>query len=152
MPPRYMRPCVKCSALTNNRGSLCGACMKERATIKEGNPERVAKKRFLYGGDYQAKAKAVKAGATHCFICGGVFQQPGDIEADHAVPSLGHRSPLVPVHGACNRAKGDQTLEEFLSKGTKGGKEGFTPRTDHPTTNHTQNPHQNGTKRAPRGH
>jgi hypothetical protein len=152
MPPRYRRPCVKCGTLTNKAGSLCGGCLKERDKIKDGNPERVAKKKFLYGGDYQAKAKAVKAGATVCFICGGGLDNPGDIQADHAVPSLGHRSPLVPVHGACNRAKGNETLEDFLHSGMQGGKQGYSQRSEQSTTNHTTNPDQNGPNRAPRGH
>jgi 5-methylcytosine-specific restriction endonuclease McrA len=116
MPPRYKRPCVKCGTLTNNAGSLCGGCATERARVKEANPQRIAKKKFLYGGNYQAKAKAVKAGATVCFLCGGGFDNREDIEADHAVPSQGFRSPLVAVHSGCNRAKGNANLDEYSAR------------------------------------
>jgi hypothetical protein len=114
MPPRNKRPCIKCSGLTN-LGSLCGGCVQERDRVKEADPKRKEKKKFLYGGNYQAKAKAIKAGATECFICGGGLDNPGDIQADHAEPSLGFRSPLVAVHAACNRDKSGQSLDQYLS-------------------------------------
>ena len=109
MPPRFLRPCPKCGALKKLGGrGLCDDCLRGYNEAKESGEKRRAKKAFLYGGDYRKKAATVRANATNCFMCGGVFK-PGDPpQADHLYPELGSFSPLVPMHGGCNRAKGNQ--------------------------------------------
>ena len=105
MPPRFKRACTKCGGLFQTGGSLCSGCEKRKQSAKEQNETRRAKKRHLYGGDYTARAKQIRDTATHCYLCGGVFQ-PGDkVEADHLFPELGNKSPLGGAHPECNRNK-----------------------------------------------
>jgi hypothetical protein len=108
MPPRFRKPCSKCGELFNTGGSLCPACRAVYNQKKEADENRRVKKAFLYGGDYRKKAKAVRDSATICFMCGGVFTLDDPPQADHVDPTLGHRSPLVPMHGRCNRDKGNK--------------------------------------------
>jgi hypothetical protein len=77
------------------------------AKAKEANEDRQAKKKFLYGGDYARKAQTIRQNATTCFMCGGVFTPDNPPQADHLYPELGHKSPLAPTHGTCNRSKGN---------------------------------------------
>ena len=108
MPPRFAKPCVKCGTLNKTGASLCGGCESLALARKEANPDRRAKKRFLYGGDYSRKAQTIRQTATHCYLCGEAFQ-PGDkIEADHLIPALGNKSPLGGAHPHCNREKGNR--------------------------------------------
>ena len=108
MPPRFPKPCVKCGVLNKTGGRLCADCQALANQIKESNPDRVAKKRFLYGGTYQQKARTIRQNATVCFICGGGFTPDDPPQADHLYPQLGHASPLAATHGGCNREKGNK--------------------------------------------
>jgi hypothetical protein len=97
----FKKPCLKCGALIRG-ASYCGGC----APVKVDSPERKAKKKALYGGDYRRRAQAVKNSATHCHICSKPFEWGDTIEADHlhATPD----SPLLPAHRTCNRLKGNK--------------------------------------------
>ena len=100
----FNRPCLKCGALIR-AGSYCGGCAPTYDT-----PYRHAKKQYLYGGDYKARAKIVRENSTHCHLCGKPFQ-PGDtIEADHLFPEQGHGSPLGGAHRTCNRQRGNRPI------------------------------------------
>ena len=74
---------------------------------------RQAKKQHLYGGDYKARAKLVRATATNCYLCGGPFTATDLPEADHLYPELGNQSPLLAAHGVCNRRKGNRNLNQL---------------------------------------
>ena len=109
MPPRFKRACVQCGALNEMGGSLCPGCERRKQFAKEQSDTRRAKKRHLYGGDYTARAKQIREGATHCYLCGGAFQ-PGDkVEADHLFPELGNKSPLGGAHRHCNQNKSNKS-------------------------------------------
>lgn len=106
---RFSRPCIKCGALTKTapRG-LCPTCHRGYAQAKETEPKRLAKKQFLYGGDYRKKAQAVRMNAKQCYLCGGGFTPDDPPEADHIYPELGQASPLAAIHRKCNQKKGNQ--------------------------------------------
>jgi len=103
----FAKPCLKCNKITRD-GSYCGGCRPYRPPT----PERTAKKNFLYGGRYKANARATKATATHCHLCGKAFQLGDTIEADHIYPELGSDSPLAPAHRKCNSSRGNTPLTQ----------------------------------------
>lgn len=77
--------------------------------VKEKNPDRVAKKKFLYGGDYKRKAQAAREQIKTCYLCGGALGEGGEpTQVDHLYPAMGYRSPLLPVHKKCNIMKGNK--------------------------------------------
>jgi 5-methylcytosine-specific restriction endonuclease McrA len=86
MSKGFLRPCLDCGVLA--RGSRCATHEQARNTMKYRNesPERKAKKRTLYDKDYQKKARAVRAGAYLCHICGGGGRAGDPFEADHLYP------------------------------------------------------------------
>jgi 5-methylcytosine-specific restriction endonuclease McrA len=103
----FPRPCIKCGALTSG-ASYCDAHKPKRR--RRDTPQLAEKKRFLYGGNYKAKAKALKAAGGTCHLCGG-GGDPGDPwEADHINPELGHRSQLRLAHRSCNQRRGNKPL------------------------------------------
>jgi hypothetical protein len=111
--PRFRRQCLDCSELTFN--TRCDKHASEHARKlqrRKDTPERLAKKKFLYGGSYKTKRGQVLATATHCHLCQQPFQ-PGDpIEADHLYPELGHASPLAAAHRRCNASRGNQPFTQ----------------------------------------
>ena len=99
----FNRPCLKCGTLTRNTRGYCDPHLP----VKVESPERRAKKKHLYGGEYHAKAKLIRENSTHCYLCGKPFTDGEPIQADHLYPQLGSQSPLGATHPHCNRAKGD---------------------------------------------
>lgn len=77
--------------------------------MRVDSPERKEKKKLLYGNNYRTRARAMKAQATHCHLCGKAFEFGDNIEADHLI--AGHPdSPLAPAHRECNRRRGNREL------------------------------------------
>lgn len=112
MPKAFMKPCIDCGQLT--RTTRCEQHTKQLNQAKEqarDTPERRAKKRTMYGWQYQQARKALKATATECWICRQPFTPNDRIEADHLTPGDPH-SPLAPAHRRCNQARGDKTFEQ----------------------------------------
>lgn len=101
----FQKPCLKCGQLTR-ASSYCVGC----APAKVETPERKAKKRYLYGGDYRKRATQVKQQATNCYLCGKEFTINDRVEADHVFPELGHESPLAPAHRKCNQQRGNTPI------------------------------------------
>lgn len=104
----FNKPCIDCGTLTRN--TRCETCTS-KLPPKPVDPEKAARKKALYGWQYQQARKQLIATATHCHICGKPFH-PGDkIEADHLIP--GHpQSPLAAAHRRCNQARGNKPLEQ----------------------------------------
>jgi hypothetical protein len=105
----FNRPCLKCGALTKNTRGYC----TPHLPVKVDTTERKAKKRYLYGGDYNAKAKLVRENSTHCYLCGKPFTEGEPIQADHLYPQLGSQSPLEGAHPHCNRTKSNKQPEQW---------------------------------------
>lgn len=106
--PKFQRPCLVCGNLAY--GSHCATHAKEiklARDAKKNTPERLAKKKALYGGDYQRRRKLALAGATHCYLCRKAFMPEDRVEADHLFPT-NPASPLVAVHRLCNQRKGNR--------------------------------------------
>jgi len=110
--PRFRRQCLDCPELTFETRCEKHASEYNRRREREKNtPGRVAKKRYLYGGNYKAKRAEVLAGATYCHLCGQAFTQTDQIETDHLYPELGHNSPLAASHRRCNASRGNRPLQ-----------------------------------------
>ena len=94
--PQPPRPCLNCSTPTTR--TRCPRCQAAREK---------ARPKDHYKGNYQARARQVRAAATHCWIC----QQgpiPGDPwQADHIRPG-DPTSPLLPAHRSCNARRGNR--------------------------------------------
>ena len=108
MASRFRRPCLVCGALASD--SYCLQHRKEvndRRQKAKDTPERLARKRLLYGGDYQRRRKHLLATATHCALCSKPFTNGDAIDADHAIPG-NPQSPLQATHATCNRSKGNK--------------------------------------------
>ena len=109
----FNKPCIVCGTLA--RGTRCEPHQTEYNRKKESNrtvtPERLAKKKALYGNPEYLKArKQLKETATHCHICKQPFVLGDKIEADHLIP--GHPySPLAPAHRLCNQRRGNKPLK-----------------------------------------
>jgi hypothetical protein len=80
------RPCLGCGDLIET-GSRCRACTIDR-----------------YQGDYQRRAKAVREGATVCWLCGEGARPDDPWQADHLTSSPD--SPLMAAHRSCNARRG----------------------------------------------
>jgi hypothetical protein len=80
------RPCLGCGDLIPS-GSRCPACSVDR-----------------YSGDYAARAKVVREGATACWLCGEGSRRDDPWQADHMTSSPD--SPLMPAHRSCNARRG----------------------------------------------
>jgi len=106
---KFKKPCLVCGSLTTN-ASRCDVHQAEIRRIRDAKyntPEKLAKKRLMYGGDYQQRRKQVLANATHCSICNEPLR-PGDrVEADHIDPGNPH-SALAPAHRLCNQRKSNK--------------------------------------------
>ena len=68
---------------------------------KKGTDAHRTHKRDHYKGDYQARAKAVRESATHCWLCGEPAREGDPWQADHIYPGRSD-SPLAPAHRSCN--------------------------------------------------
>ena len=108
---RFARPCLKCNKLHRDPGDYCLACRAEVNRLREANPERIAKKRTLYGGDYQRRKKLLVQQTIErqlpCHICQKQFERVSDISADHLYPG-NPNSPLYPAHLSCNSRRGNK--------------------------------------------
>ena len=108
--PRFQRPCLDCGALSyGDRCSVHQAIRNRANENKRNTVERQAKKKALYGGDYQSRRKAALAHATHCHICNKQFVLGDSVEADHLLPG-DPQSPLAPAHRLCNQRRGNKPL------------------------------------------
>lgn len=107
--PKFKRPCLICGEL--GYGSHCDVHAYQVKRIRDdrkNTPQRLAKKKALYGGDYQRRRAAALANADYCYLCNEPFQAGDRVEADHVYPG-DPSSPLLPSHRACNQRKSNKT-------------------------------------------
>jgi len=104
------RPCLDCGTLTRE-GSRCPTHQAQRNRIRNRHesPERKEKKAKLYNTAYQKHARAIRAGALLCHLCGGGARAGDPWEADH-VEAGNINSPLLPAHRSCNQRRGNKPL------------------------------------------
>jgi len=111
MTARFPRPCLDCGQLA--KGSRCPehqAQFDRNLAKSKDTPERRAKKRALYGGDYQRRRRELLATATICYMCGrGVSDSSNPLEADHLIPG-DPSSPLAAAHRRCNQSRGNKPI------------------------------------------
>jgi hypothetical protein len=101
------QPCLDCGKLTN--ATRCTICNQPRAAAKAARRAQRKKETGQYGGDYKARAKAVRDAAIACHLCSQPFK-PGDrIHADHLEPG-NPASPLAAAHATCNQRRGAKPL------------------------------------------
>lgn len=106
---RFPQPCIDCGTLTTN-GTRCEGdyLTRRRAHDKaRDTPERKAKKKLLYGGDYQKQANLIRDHATECYLCGGGPRPADPFEADH-IDAGNPASALLPAHRSCNQSRGNR--------------------------------------------
>ena len=105
---KFKKPCLECGVLSyEHRCPTHLAAYRARSLERYNSINRKEKKRNLYNSDYQKQRKALKATATHCYLCGEPFTPNDKIEIDHVLPSMQNSSPLAPTHPTCNRQKSD---------------------------------------------
>lgn len=112
MKGRFPKPCLVCGALTDGETR----CQRHQAEYLQNNERKLArkiKKARLYGGRYNTQARAIRATAKLCYLCGGAPSLTDPIEADHLYPSLGGASPLAPAHRSCNSRKGNRDVSDL---------------------------------------
>ena len=112
----FNTPCLVCGVLV--RGAT--KCPKHQAEAEKSRPnslERLAVKKQRYNAEYQKVSRqmraAARSGTVECYICGVIMSPTDEIQIDHVYPALGNQSPLLPVHGRCNRAKGNKPPENL---------------------------------------
>ena len=113
MTGRFNKPCLECGTLS--KGNYCpqhgirnGSRSKAKAQAYEQKPDRVAKKRLLYGPEYRKIAKQFKQTEQICHICKTPIPQ-GVATADHLTPG-DPASRLLPAHPKCNSSRGNRPL------------------------------------------
>ena len=110
---RLPRPCLTCNRLHRDKGDYCAACRADHDRKREANPNRIAKKRMMYGGDYPARRASMVTETINqnlpCHICKKHFATAADITADHLIPG-NPNSPLAPAHKSCNSSRGNKPL------------------------------------------
>ena len=108
MGHRFRRGCLVCGVLAY--GSYCDQhqrILNAKQQLAKDTPERLARKRLLYGGDYRQRRRELLATATHCAICKKPFANGDAIDSDH-IEAGNPRSPLQATHAYCNRSKGNR--------------------------------------------
>lgn len=113
--PRFPRPCLKCSRITQAGETYCPIHLAEVSQARERkrsqDPARKAKKKLLYNSDYRKARELIveqvrQYGAT-CHICNQPINPFAQIDIDHLIPGLVN-SPLLPTHPTCNRGRGNR--------------------------------------------
>lgn len=102
------RPCLDCG-----RPTYGSRCPEHTRNLERGKSRsRYLEHKFKYGGDYRARAAAVRAAATRCHICGNGFRADDPWQADHLVQGTGEgggrSGPLAPAHRSCNIRRSNQ--------------------------------------------
>lgn len=105
MIPGVPRPCSKCGT-PSLHGSQCPDCAAQAERIR-------SRKRGTrhYTGDYRARAAAVRAAATECWLCHEGPRPDDPWTADHVLPG-DPASPLLPAHRSCNSRRGAKSIIE----------------------------------------
>jgi hypothetical protein len=106
----FLRPCLECGTLA--RGSRCQthqAILDRKNNERKNTYERRRRKAALYDSNYRKQARAVKANATHCHICGKAFVYGDRVEADH-LDAGNPNSQLAAAHRLCNQRRGNKPL------------------------------------------
>ena len=97
------RVCLGCGVLTDV-GSRCSSC---QATLDRAIEARRGP-RPHYAGNYQTRAKYVRANAIVCWICGEGARVDDPWTADHVLPGDASPStPLAAAHRSCNSRRGN---------------------------------------------
>ena len=102
------RPCLDCGALHQNP-TRCTPCHQAHQRIRERS--RPKRDRTKYQGDYQTRAKLVRATATSCWVCGLPAKPNDPFQADHLDPS-DPASPLLAAHRSCNIRRAHQMKKD----------------------------------------
>lgn len=100
------RPCLDCGRpAQNSRCTDCGIAFDRRRALQNDRGGRPH-----YRGDYGRRARAVRATATVCWICGDGPRQHDPWQADHVLPAAqyGGEGPLAPAHRSCNVARANR--------------------------------------------
>lgn len=113
--PRFPRPCLKCSNITEAGQTYCPTHLAEVSQARERkrtqDPARRMKKKLLYNNDYrkarQAILQHVRQYGETCHICKQPINPLEPIDIDHVLPGLVN-SPLLPTHRRCNRSRGNR--------------------------------------------
>jgi hypothetical protein len=100
----FSRPCLDCGLLTRT-GSRC----EKHQAIIEAKVNAKKALRTHYSGDYKTRAKAVRDSAVACWLCGEVFTDRTQIQADH-VEAGNPDSVLLPAHASCNARRGNKPV------------------------------------------
>ena len=116
------QPCLDCGTVTD--GTRCEPCrtIYDRGRYRQQTAARKAKGgRPQYGGGWAAYARAVRATATVCWICGDPAK-PGDPwQADHIIPAQqgGGAGPARAAHRSCNIGRGNRTRKQQNDSGKR---------------------------------
>ena len=106
------RPCLDCGRPTDGTRCPQHAGGHEAARTARAEARRkTGGRRRQYGGDYRARAAAIRENATVCWICAEGPRTDDPFTADHYTPAQhgGADSPLLPAHRSCNVARGNRT-------------------------------------------
>jgi hypothetical protein len=105
---RFNKACLDCGTLSPN--GYCDNCRRRREQARTADPIRKAHKAEMYGSRYRKLARALKATATTCHLCGQGYRPDDPWEADHLYPEMGADSPLAPAHRSCNQSRGNKPI------------------------------------------
>lgn len=106
---RFNKPCITCGTLSPNQ-----YCSTHQAAInqaRENNPERIAKKKALYGSTYKRVSKAIRGAGGVCHLCGQGERTNDPWQTDHIIAG-NPDSPLALAHRSCNASRGDKPLPQ----------------------------------------
>ena len=101
----FAKPCLDCGQLTRI-GNRC----EKHQIIADANYQGAKAARAHYKGNYKTRAKAVRDNAIVCWLCGELFTDRSQIQADHVEPS-NPDSILMPAHAICNAKRGNKSIK-----------------------------------------
>jgi hypothetical protein len=107
----FRKPCLDCGTLSP--ATRCDSCAAVHARRVEAN--RDPAKRAFYKGSHKTRSKAVREGASRCWVCGGGPVVGDPWQADHIDPT-DPLSPLLAAHRSCN-------IKRALARRSQGGKD-----------------------------
>lgn len=103
---RFKKPCLDCGKLSYE--SRCEVHTRKMQQLKD--IRTAEKKKVLYNSHYRKQAKAVRATAIVCHICGDGARANDPWQADH-INATDPNSPLAAAHRSCNARRGNKPLD-----------------------------------------